>query len=69
MWEQMYVWLFALKYPNIGVKKQFTIAAWDFSLSTQLVNNKELITSYIFTVKETIKIGGVKTCVDKLTYT
>ena len=31
MWEQMYVWLFALKYTNIGIKQQFTIAAWDFS--------------------------------------
>ena len=38
-------------------------------LSIQLVNNEELITSYNFTVKETLKIGGVKTCVDKLMYT
>lgn len=43
MQEQMYLWLFALKYPNITVKQQFTVGWLCLIFSRQLVNNEKLI--------------------------
>lgn len=43
MQEQMYLWLFALKYPNITVKQQFTVGWLCLVFSIQLVNNEKLI--------------------------
>lgn len=43
MQEQMYLWLFALKYPNITVKQQFTVGWLCLIFSIQLVNNEKLI--------------------------
>lgn len=56
------------KYTNIGTNSNLQLLPGTL-LSIQLVDNEELITSYNFTVKkQTIKIGSVKTCVNKLMY-